>query len=86
MRGLLEVDVAHARETWEQARDKILRAVDRGVMNGHRGVKVIHGYGASNGRGVIRTQAVPFLRMLAGKTGGRLASDPGNPGAHILWW
>ncbi len=85
VRGLLEVDVAHAGETWEQAREKILRAVDRGVMNGHRGVKIIHGYGASRGRGVIRIQALPLLRALAAKTGGRLAPDQGNPGAHILW-
>ncbi len=79
------MDVAHAGETWEQAREKILRAVDRGVVDGHRGVKIIHGYGASNGHGVIRAQAVPLLRVLAAKTGGRLAPDRGNPGAHILW-
>ena len=29
LQGMLEVDVAHAGETWEVAREKILRAVDR---------------------------------------------------------
>lgn len=86
VRDLLVVDVAHSGETWEQAREKILRAVDRGVINGHRGVKIIHGYGAGGGgRGVIRRQALPLLRALAAKTGGKLATDRDNPGAHILW-
>lgn len=85
LRGMLEVDVAHAGETWEVAREKILRAVDRGVAHGHRGVKIIHGYGGGDGRGVIRTNAVPLLRSLAVKHGGRLAADRGNPGAHVLW-
>ena len=85
LQGVLEVDVAHSGETWEVAREKILRAVDRGVMNGHRGVKIIHGYGAGNGRGVIRTHAVPLLRSLAVKVGGRLSPDKHNPGAHVLW-
>lgn len=85
LQGLLEVDVAHSGETWEVAREKILRAVDRGVMNGHRGVKIIHGYGAANGRAVIRNHAVPLLRSLAVKVGGRLSEDRQNPGAHILW-
>lgn len=85
LQGVLEVDVAHSGETWEMAREKILRAVDRGVMGGHRGVKIIHGYGAVSGRGVIRNQAVPLLRSLAIKVGGRLAEDRQNPGAHILW-
>jgi hypothetical protein len=85
LRGVLEVDVAHSGETWEVAREKILRAVDRGVLNGHRGIKIIHGYGAGNGRGVIRNHAVPLMRSLAIKVGGRLAEDRQNPGAHILW-
>ena len=85
LQGVLEVDVAHAGETWEVAREKILRAVDRGVLHGHRGVKIIHGYGAGNGRGVIRTNAVPLLRSLAVKVGGRLSPDKHNPGAHVLW-
>ncbi len=86
VRGLLEVDVAHAGETWEQAREKILRAVDRGVFDGHRGVKIIHGYGAVSGRGVIRAQALPLLRALAAKTGGKLVQEKNNPGAHLLWF
>lgn len=85
LRGLLEVDVAHSGETWEIAREKILRAVDQGVARGHRGVKIIHGHGAGSGRAVIRTHAVPLLRALALKLGGKLAPDRRNPGAHILW-
>jgi hypothetical protein len=85
LQGVLEVDVAHAGETWEVAREKIMRAVDRGVMGGHKGVKIIHGYGAGSGQGVIRSHAVPLLRSLAVKGGGRLAPDKQNPGAQVLW-
>lgn len=85
LRGLLEVDVAHSGETWEVAREKILRAVDRGVLHGHRGIKIIHGYGAASGRAVIRNMAVPLLRSLSVRLGGRLVEDRQNPGAHILW-
>ncbi len=83
--GLLEVDVVHAGETWEEARDKIIEAVDRGIRHGHKGVKIIHGYGASTGSSRIRGRAVGLLRALAERTGGRLAADRGNEGAHILW-
>jgi hypothetical protein len=30
--GMLEVDVAHAGETWEHAREKIVAALDRGDL------------------------------------------------------
>lgn len=84
--GLLEVDVAHSGETWELARDKIQRAVDRGVLHGHSGVKIIHGYGsAGGGRAVIASRAIPLLRSLAQRMGGRVVQEKGNPGAHILW-
>jgi DNA-nicking Smr family endonuclease len=83
--GVLEVDVAHSGETWDVAREKILRAVDRGVVNGHRGVRIIHGIGGGRGGGVIRKNAVPLLQNLSARVGGRLTPDAGNRGAHILW-
>ena len=99
-RSLLEVDVAHAGESWEQAEEKIKRAVgesweeasqkivkavDRGLSGRHKGVKIIHGHGRSTGRSLIYRKAVDLLRELADQTGGRLVQDNGNPGAHILW-
>jgi hypothetical protein len=83
--GLLEVDVAHASETWDEALEKLMRALDQGLQNGHRGVKIIHGYGASTGRSVIREQAVRLMKSLALRHGGKLVQDRNNPGAHILW-
>ena len=83
--GLLEVDVVHAGETWEQAREKITAAVNRGVLHGHRGVKIIHGWGASTGRSKLAAQATKLLQSLAARTGGKVAPDKHNPGAHILW-
>ncbi len=84
-RPLLEMDVAHSGETLEEAQQKITEAVDRGLRDGHKGVKIIHGHGASSGRAVIRKHAVKWLRELAAKTGGKLVQDKNNPGAHILW-
>src|SRR5437763_1511837 len=84
-RPLLVVDVAHAGESWEQARQKIIKAVDRALAGRHKGVKIVHGYGHSTGRAVIRTQAVELLNTLARRTGGRLKADGNNPGAHIFW-
>ncbi len=84
-RPLLEIDVAHSGETLEIAHQKITEAVDRGLRDSHKGVKIIHGYGASLGRAVIREHAIAWLRELATKTGGKLIQDKNNPGAHILW-
>lgn len=85
LQGLLEVDVVHSGETWEEARLKIVDAVDRAIANGHKGVKIIHGYGATSGNSRIRGRAVELLRGLANRTGGRLAPDRDNEGAHLLW-
>ena len=83
--AVLEVDVAHSGETWEEAERKINRAVDHGIRNQHKGVKIIHGSGRTTGGSVIRGKAIDLLGELARSTGGRLVQDNGNPGAHILW-
>lgn len=83
--GVLEVDVAHSGETWEVARDKIKAAMDKALLHGHSGLKIIHGWGATSGRSVISGLAVSLLRGYAQRYGGRLSPDRQNPGAHILW-
>ena len=83
-RPLLEADVAHSGESWEQAEEKIERAVDQGLRDQHKGVKIIHGSGRTTGRSVIRGKAIDLLGELTRSTGGRLVQDNGNPGAHIL--
>jgi hypothetical protein len=83
--SILVADVAHSGESWEVAKQKITKAVDRGLFGRHKGVKIIHGHGRSTGHSVIAREAVDLLRELAHQTGGRLAQDNGNPGAHILW-
>lgn len=83
--GVLEVDVCHAGETWEEAARKIEQAIDRGVHWGYRGVKIVHGHGASTGRAVIAPRAVALMRHLAEMAGGRFAKDRSNPGASIVW-
>lgn len=83
--GILEVDVCHAGETWEEASRKITAAIDRGVYWGHKGVKIVHGHGSSTGRAVIAPRAMALMRHLAEVTGGRFARDRQNPGASIVW-
>jgi hypothetical protein len=84
-RGLLEVDVAHAGETWDVAREKIVKAMNEALLNGHSGLKIIHGWGSSTGLSVLSGLAVTLLRGFATRYGGRLSPDRQNPGAHILW-
>lgn len=84
--GILEVDVAHSGESWDEAARKIERAIDRGIQWGHKGVKVIHGHGSSTGQAVIAPRAISFMRHLAETTGGRFARDRQNPGASIVWF
>lgn len=83
---LLEVDVVHARETWDEARDKIETAVDRALLWGHAGVKIIHGHGSTTGRSVIAPQAIALLRAHAERHGGTFARDKQNPGASLVWF
>ena len=84
--GLLEVDVAHAGESWEVARMKIERAVDDAFDYGYDGIKVVHGYGSTSGRSVIGPQAISYLRHIADEEGGRFTKDARNPGASLVWF
>ena len=83
---VLEVDVVHEGETWYDASEKIERAVYRAIAQGHKGVKIVHGYGAFRGVSIIRPRAIALMKQLAEKTGGVLAPDRGNPGAHLIWF
>lgn len=84
--GILEVDVAHAGETWEEAKAKIDRAFDDALYYRHAALKVIHGYGATSGRSVIGPRAKSYLRHLADETeGARFAGDRRTEGASIVW-
>jgi len=84
--GIYEVDVAHAGETWEQAREKIIAALDDAMHYGHSGLKIVHGYGSTTaGDSIIGPRATAFLRHLAEDVGGRYAGDRRNRGASIIW-
>jgi hypothetical protein len=83
--GILELDVCHSGESWEEAACKIEQAIDQGIHWGHKGVKIVHGYGSSSGRSVIGPRAIALMRHLAERTGGRFTKDRHNPGASIVW-
>ena len=87
VRDLYEIDVAHGGETWEMAERRISDACSQALYGQHRGLKVIHGCGSGRGHtSHIRTHAIPLLNRLARETGGKLAPDQRNPGAHILYF
>ncbi|MBC8243531.1 MAG: hypothetical protein H8E20_03975 [Verrucomicrobia bacterium] len=80
-------DIAHAGEDWHLARDKIDTALDQALLNRHKGFKIIHGHGNDSGHSaIIRINAVPYLKALAKRHGGRLVQDRFNPGAHIIYF
>ncbi|MEO0415502.1 MAG: hypothetical protein AAF226_11180 [Verrucomicrobiota bacterium] len=84
--GILEVDIAHGGETWEQAKEKMERAFDRALFNRHSALKVVHGYGSTTGgHSVIAPRAIAYLRYMATYHGGRYARDRANPGASLVW-
>lgn len=84
--GVLEVDIAHTGETWEQAKAKIDRAFDDALYDRHAGLKIIHGYGSRTGSSVIGPRAKSYLRHLAEETAGaRFTPDRHTQGASIIW-
>jgi DNA-nicking Smr family endonuclease len=82
---VVEIDVAHDRETVDDALRKLGRALDRAVIGWARGLKVIHGYGSSGRRGAIGPAVKRWLRTEAQRQGWKVAVDKFNPGATILW-
>ena len=87
VKELYEIDVAHPGEPWEAAERRITDACSRALYHRHRGIKIIHGHGSVEGHSsVIRNRAIPHMRRLARKLGGKLVQDRGNPGAHIIYF
>ncbi|MEO0415246.1 MAG: hypothetical protein AAF226_09875, partial [Verrucomicrobiota bacterium] len=84
--GVLEIDIAHSGESWEMAKEKMERALDKAMFHRHAGLKVIHGYGSTTGgHSVIGPRAIAYLRRLAEVHGGRYARDRYTPGASLIW-
>lgn len=48
------INLEEAFPTVEQARQKMLRELDNARRSGHKGVKLIHGYGSTGAGGEIR--------------------------------
>lgn len=85
LRQVLEVDVAHDGESWEVAREKILRALDQAISGQHKGLRIIHGYGSMGGEAVISPRAISLMRHLAEQNDARFSKDSKNPGVSIIW-
>jgi len=84
---LIIADVAHSGEDWEAAREKILRAIDRALVENCKGVKVVHGRGNRKGHSsVIKHNAKLFLAEVANKHQAKLVRDNHTDGAHIIYF
>jgi len=68
---LLLVNLEEGFPTVEQARQKMLRELERARKAGHKGVKLIHGYGSTGLGGEIRLSIGRSLQEL--KRSGELA-------------
>ena len=95
--ALMEVDVAHSRETWTEALDKLEDALSLARRQRYRGLRVIHGVGRGgpggshaggsqdwNGPGRIRREVLNYLEQALADIDASLESEPHNPGAHIV--
>jgi len=81
----LEIDVAHAGQTREDARLQIEEGLNAALLHRYRGLRVIHGFGGSNrNRGVIAREARYLMQRIAERKGYGFRPDGENPGAHII--
>lgn len=84
--GIAEVDIAHDGERVDEALAKLERALDRALVGGARGLRVIHGHGSSGRRGVIGPSARSWLRREATRHRWKVARDKFNAGATMVWF
>lgn len=83
---LIEVDVAHAGETVEEALEKLDKAIRFAMRTHCRGLKVIHGRGSATGVSRLKPPVVAAMKRTAQIHGGKVVPDRNNPGAHLLWF
>lgn len=85
--SLLEVDVAHANESWEEARRKIDAVLDECLLKNFKGMKIIHGRGSRAGHTcIIAKHAVHYMKKLSMEHDGKLVQDKHTNGAHIIYF
>lgn len=78
-------DVVHAGEDRDTALRKLERAVDEALRGNYRGLKVIHGHGATRGVALLKPQIIAAMKRAAARHGGKVVPDRDNPGASLLW-
>ena len=84
-RYYFEIDVAHAGQTREDARQQIAEGLNEALLFGYKGLRVIHGHGgAHRSRGTIAREAKYILQQLATAKGYKLKPDGNNMGAHLI--
>lgn len=82
---LMHVDVAHSGEDLDLALSRLERAIDDAAHGNYRGLKVIHGRGATTGRSRLKPHVIAAMKRAAEDYEGKVVPDRDNRGAHLLW-
>ena len=82
---LYDVDVCHNGEDWLVASEKILNGLDKALLSGFSGMRVIHGYGSSGGHtSIIKGRAIAFINKIARQKGYQIQQNSNNRGETVL--
>jgi len=82
---IFEVDVCHNGEDWPTARHKILNALDRALLGGFSGLKIIHGFGSRRGHtSFIRNHSISFATRIVNEKNYALQRSRKNEGETVI--
>jgi len=82
---LFDVDVCHNGEDWAVASVKILDGLDKALLSGFSGLRVIHGHGSSHGHtSIIKSRSIAFINNIARQKGYQIPRNSKNRGETVL--
>jgi hypothetical protein len=82
---IFEVDICHGGEDWATARHKILNALDRALLGGYAGLRIIHGFGSRRGHtSFIRNHSIAFAARIVDEKDYELQRSRKNEGETVI--
>jgi hypothetical protein len=77
--------VCHSGEDWGVASVKILDGLDKALLSGFSGLRVIHGYGSSHGHtSIIKIRSIALINNIAREKGYKKQRNSRNLGETVL--